>query len=539
MKKPTILHWNTIKSQVKKYRERNSEISKGDLSRAFLGMVLENYLDLSEEEIELSITDGSNDKGIDAIYIDTSNSNEPIVYLVQSKFYRSEQKWDRDLEATSIQKMRDAIDMYVFSRKSLHLVQSIDLKNKLQDIYALENPKYKIIFASNSLRPVQNSIDEWEYFLTERGGHGYIDTIYLDISELWKMIAPPERKKVNYQLQFTGDFLKVDSGDVRMLVGTVELFDLAKLRKAEGDYIFDLNVRKYLKSRNEINKKIVDTASNNEKSNYFLYLNNGITVTCDRYEYSPIKESPNVKIENLQIVNGCQTTNAIYEAYDNNLLKEGRVIVRLLESKKEGLLEDIILCTNSQSKVSSRDLSSTDEIQRGIKKQMSDKGFFYEAKKNEFEQEDKDKRLDSEKVAQAYYSVFKKKPHDAKNKKNKLFTDFYSDIFNNETDVDELILAYFLYNKVMTLRKSYKEKYSFIAHATLFIAYFLYEKGVNKLAILEDDDMFIPIFEMVLNAIDKVVDEKNKEEGGDYSHRATFIDSNTVGRIEEVLNKNN
>ena len=78
----TLLDWNALTHKCKSY------IGESDYAttekRAFSHIVLEYLLALSPEEITDSITDGPNDRGVDAVYIDDRDSNNAI-HLFQFK----------------------------------------------------------------------------------------------------------------------------------------------------------------------------------------------------------------------------------------------------------------------------------------------------------------------------------------------------------------------------------------------------------------------------------------------------------------------
>ena len=66
----TLIDWNAITHKCKAY------IGESDYAttekRAFSHIALEYLLSLSPEEITDSITDGGNDRGIDAVFVDRS-----------------------------------------------------------------------------------------------------------------------------------------------------------------------------------------------------------------------------------------------------------------------------------------------------------------------------------------------------------------------------------------------------------------------------------------------------------------------------------
>lgn len=70
--------------------------------------------------------------------------------------------------------------------------------------------------------------------------------------------------------------------------------------------LFNDNVRDF-QGTNAINSEIASTIVNNPDE--FILLNNGITIVCSKF----IQTNRNVRLDNPQIVNGCQTCNVLYQ----------------------------------------------------------------------------------------------------------------------------------------------------------------------------------------------------------------------------------
>ena len=66
----------------------------------------------------------------------------------------------------------------------------------------------------------------------------------------------------------------------------------------------------------------------------------------------------------LQIVNGCQTSNVLFENYDL-LIPESTITVRIIEATDPDVIADVVRATNSQSKVDETQfLSFTNLVRR-------------------------------------------------------------------------------------------------------------------------------------------------------------------------------
>jgi len=167
----------------------------------------------------------------------------------------------------------------------------------------------------------------------------------------------------------------------------------------------------------------------------FWYLNNGITITCDSFEYPPGTRSPVLKMRDFQIVNGGQTSNALFEAYkvDPEKLGDVLVLVRIYETKHRELSQRIAESTNSQTPIRSRDLHSNDDIQKKLEEEFADLGYFYERKTAQHKDKDKPRRIDALSAGQAYLAYYLDLPEVAKKERGRVFGDLCDAVFNAES----------------------------------------------------------------------------------------------------------
>ena len=110
--------------------------------------------------------------------------------------------------------------------------------------------------------------------------------------------------------------------------------------------VFEENVRSFLGKENPVNVCIAATLNDAHASTRFPVMNNGITIV-----------SPDVRVqgnilhlENYQIVNGCQTSNVLYEnryRLNNHIM----VNLKIIETSNEDIFAELVRATNSQSKI--------------------------------------------------------------------------------------------------------------------------------------------------------------------------------------------
>ena len=126
-------------------------------------------------------------------------------------------------------------------------------------------------------------------------------------------------------------------------------------------HIFEDNVRSFLGESNNVNKMIKETLESSARQERFGILNNGITIIASDVKVLNAK----ISIDNYQIVNGCQTSNVLFENY-SLLRSNGMITVRVIEA--HDLIAEVVKATNSQSKVEDTQFLSYEETVRRIEK---------------------------------------------------------------------------------------------------------------------------------------------------------------------------
>lgn len=548
---PDQLQQATIGSRVNQYRENHGFAD----SKAFLYLAIEKFLkseNINNDEIDIeeSIVDGSHDKGIDAIVIVDSDVDRPKVIVFQSKYYTRPNAHESFFEGNAVEKLKSAVNDYIRQNTKPKEMLNERLFDRLRSVHNLlpKNPEIHFVFTSNSLPPIQTERDAFIDFIrkvNDESGNEYLFAHFFHIDQLAPLLAPKLSKKVNDKLQITGKFIDHDGGDVRLLIGLVDATEFTRLFGEHAETLFDQNVRGFLKRSNPVNKKIINTATHEKSRPRFLYMNNGVTITCSKFSRGPASQSPMVELEELQIVNGQQTVRSINEALQSGSDLEGvQILTRIVETQDEDLLSKIIEATNTQSKVTSRDLHSNDQIQKYLEEQLRDLGYFYEARKAKYQGKEISRRVDAEKAAQYYSSAIFENPALAKDKKGELFGEDYEKIFNEQLDAKDFLRVFLLGETVTKLNEDnvFATSYSFLKDAKLTTVALIYRN--IRLGSIEPSDIngknaiIVDAFKRAVHSTGVYVAELFKKEGDKYEHRRTFKDPETYGRIVEIMEKN-
>jgi len=156
--------------------------------------------------------------------------------------------------------------------------------------------------------------------------------------------------------------------------------------------VFKNNIRLYLGSETSVNKGIEKTLK--EEPDKFHYYNNGLTITTKSIGTENTK---NYVVKPVNIVNGCQTANSIYNvsiSETNFPDSKIKIPVRIIVAQ-DADFENITIRTNTQNGLDTKDLISINSIQKEIEyefsqKQFLGKKFYYKRQKSDENLSDSD-----------------------------------------------------------------------------------------------------------------------------------------------------
>ncbi|HPO12826.1 MAG TPA: AIPR family protein [Candidatus Hydrogenedentes bacterium] len=178
----------------------------------------------------------------------------------------------------------------------------------------------------------------------------------------------------------------------QVVVGFVNVNQLIRLvDRYSNNELFEKNVRLFLGTGKEVNRRIIETITGNQSA-WFGFMNNGVSITTDSLEVDmpASAKKAKVRLKGLQIINGCQTVNALYHAKYAQDLKDqfqgnSNVMVRIyqIEPQNTTFLNALIIATNSQNAIRPEDLLSNDAIQKTLQQIYHEYGIGYERKEGE------------------------------------------------------------------------------------------------------------------------------------------------------------
>lgn len=123
--------------------------------------------------------------------------------------------------------------------------------------------------------------------------------------------------------------------------------------------VFEENVRSFLGLDNLVNQSIAATLAS-ETASRFPVLNNGITIVSPDVQL----QGNTLHLTNFQIVNGCQTSNVLFE--NKATLGDVMVNIKVVETQHEDVFSELVRATNSQTKVEDTQFLSLRPIVRKV-----------------------------------------------------------------------------------------------------------------------------------------------------------------------------
>jgi hypothetical protein len=442
------------------------------ISKAYIHLYLKVKCGLTDfEKRQALITDGANDGGLDAYYIDEDAKK---LHLIQSKFRTTKDNFETKSISTD-ELVRMEINNIIKGRKKDSNGNAFNSKienfqtewsrikdQAKYDIIVLILGNLKKLNDSQVRRLTENT--KYEVFDCERTYNELIFPLcsgtYYDPKEitiemnLFEKPDPVLNQKIETQY---GKY------DVRILF--VPIQEIGRILSKYKNSILQCNPRNYLAlSRNPVNKKIHESILKTT-TNEFAILNNGITMIASSFSFTDAtgkSETGQIIITKPQIINGGQTAYVLSEIFDSRKdiksFKKKEVLLKVIiiggnnSKSNEKFMEEISNATNQQTRVDESDRRSNDPIQISLQKLIySNYGYFYGRKKGEFYNGIKEKYLEKDVIIERSsfiraYLALSGDASTARRSSEKLFeTDPFKDLLGRyKKDFKKMLFAFLL-----------------------------------------------------------------------------------------------
>ncbi len=541
---PDLVSFNLLHHQVKRLVDNKIVTNTG---HAFDRVALRILLKLNDEEIEDALTDGSDDGGIDAIYIQNKT-----IHFCSFKYTYDYSNISDNFPGKEIEQISNTITKFItgaIKRDSYNLAVW-EKYNEFKELLEEGTIEIKVHLASNKAKPVALARRKIEDDMEK---YRIVEIKYYDLDDLLTLILNEKEKRATGELTLLSDqHFEKSNGQVKTIIGIVSASDFISLLQSKDnnklidECLFNENVRVY-KAKHNVNKAIKESALSDE--NYlFFYLNNGITILCEKAQYIPYSKNQRISLQNFQIVNGGQTSHSLFEAYKHSPEKVGRIelLVRIcVADKSDPIGTRISESTNHQIPIGTRDLHSNDSIQKKLELEFEQLGYFYERKPEQHSDQPYTKVLNNELLAQLYLAYELDSPSEARNNKAIIFNDWYDLIFNDSISANYLIDIYNAYHPLLKIKKEIQnkkrnkeltnEKEAYISRALFHILNGTKVILKQEYKQLTDQVSVAEATEKSIKYIGEVVENEMQKRGDIYTHDKFFKEIPTNSIIKNYI----
>ncbi|WP_241687656.1 AIPR family protein [Bacillus velezensis] len=401
--------------------------------------------DIAFDEALLGLVGDSKDYGIDGVYI---YLNDELINNLEEVEIQSKMKLDlhflqykntNTINESVIDKFIVATNIIFDLDKDLESIKKAVSENLIEKIYLIHNIIKKIAIKHPTLNINFYHVckgDKQKIYGPKYKNHSYLNKISILRektlqSNLGKMnfnyklidaeyILNLLRKEPDYSLalKLNENPIAIDyrESDQRGYIASVNVKEYYKFL-CDGDntlrkYLFESNIRDF-QNNTSVNNDIAETLR--EKNEFdFWWLNNGITIIAENGTLI----GKTLQLENIQIVNGLQTSHTLYNAFSVDLPKNDTrsILLKIIITNKKETMDTIIKSNNSHNPVPPALLRATHKVQRDIEDYFLANGYFYDRRKNYYRNQNKPikKIISINYLSQCITSIVEKNPSKAR-----------------------------------------------------------------------------------------------------------------------------
>ena len=214
--------------------------------------------------------------------------------------------------------------------------------------------------------------------------------------------------------------------------------------------IFESNLRDFQSPDNRVNAAINGTLSSDHKARFVL-MNNGVTIIARVLRRTAHK----FHIEDFQIVNGCQTSNVLFD-FDGEV-DDVMVPLRLISSDDDDVIQSIVTATNQQTQLSREQLFAATEFPKKLEHffQAYDPAhrLYYERRSRQYDRQsiEKVRIVTQANTIRAFAGMFLEVPHQTTRTFNALLDNVGKTIFVDGQKLDPYYVSAFTLYKLERL----------------------------------------------------------------------------------------
>ena len=297
-------------------------------------------------------------------------------------------------------------------------------------------------------------------------------------------------RALNATIQLEGqiplpDLRGVESAYITIIKASEFLKILSHSSNKINKSIFYENVRDFQDESSEANRSMKLTLKDESKKDKFCLYNNGITILVKDGGMT----GKNITLEDYQIVNGCQTSNVLFNvAQSGENVSEILIPVKIIIKPDESVREDIIRSTNTQKAISSEQFLSLTKFSRQLEdyfKSFSGYELYYERRNGQYRGGEINSLqiIDQKTLIKIVGTVLLDLPEEAIRYPVSFYKKRKDDLFQDNSSLEAYYLSSYLYYSILKYlrEKKYSRPYKNLIFYILFIAKkLIYEGAIDK-----------------------------------------------------------
>lgn len=514
-----------VKSLIQEFlAEEFPSLSEDQAFLLFSATQLLKPRDISSQSLEEGVTDGTQDGGIDALYVflngnpltndspylDKSTaavkelSRNPLieVIVIQAK-HRTH--WGQSPWQALIGSLPRLLDPEIDESEltsvfNSRVIERSRLYRQAVNNLAVKFPQIAVTIAYTTIADEANVSAEIEASRALLENHlkndllqeAQLSVMHVGADSLYQLSSI----NTSHICKLTFDEIIRTEGNA--FLGLVTLNNYLEFLKNEEDLLtvelFDGNVRDF-EGTNQVNSSIAKTLARNSEAD-FWWQNNGITILAGEAT-CPTKT---MTLDSPLVVNGLQTSYILFDSMRKGSITPERlneyVVVRVIASLDEEVRDSIIAGTNRQTSIPAEALFASGQDQIDIERYFKSQGWFYERRRKHYRNQKvpADRRVEISYLSQAIMTLSLGEPNTARARPTTLLTkeNGYDKVFPSKREGDVYLTAARIMKEVDAYLKTAEAKIIFDdnTNARFYVAlsYYMLSLRIKDRDVLKFDD---------------------------------------------------
>lgn len=251
MSRLSNIEWDIVDARVRSHKDAKNLKT---MSLGLLSLVFDQFFPAMQDEFVEAMTDGADDRGIDAIHI-IERDDSAEIYLFQAKCRENVEATKKTINDTAALKVSLFVEELFDKSEALASTGNFRLSENLKRIWSLHARgiicRYRIVFCSNDqgLSPSATKILD-----SLAAKHDQVSYEFYGPSKLIRDLTDRGAQRETGSLHVVGrEAFERTDGDVRGMIASVDAMSFVDLiRTSDGQsvkrYLFDENLRVFLGS---------------------------------------------------------------------------------------------------------------------------------------------------------------------------------------------------------------------------------------------------------------------------------------------------